>query len=498
MCAYVRIFNPTKIRKILDIDTTLIELYMRRIVISLLFAFALLTAKDSVAENIAQGVRVVVIDAGHGGPKYPGATYRGVTEKYLNLRVALKLGELIENRMPDVKVVYTRKTDMQFSADLNKDLQARAEIANKAGGDIFISIHANAARSASARGVETLIMGESPLEQRVNESVLFANNKEEFIDMSNEKTAAVVRAYIQNLQFTYGEYSEMMARLIQKNYAKSGRVARGIKRQPLKVLYATDMPSVLTEIGFMSNPDELKYMSSEKGQVEIAENLYNAVKEYSDFVRKSLLVEEPTKQDAMAKNPSQQAVDAAKSAAPQPQKEKVEPVAKPAPAVKTEEKPAERSANVPVVKPKDPAEVKTVDAEKVKAAAIPATSEAKPTAVVAKPAEQPATKPAQPTAKPAQPAAKPTAQPAAKPSGRAFVVQVMASTTPLSANDARFGKQQGKVRQYVAEGAGSYKYKYCVGRYADRDSAQKAAMSLQSEFKGAFVIEVEGENVVRK
>lgn len=456
---------------------------MRRIVISLLFAFALLAANDSAAENIAQGVRVVVIDAGHGGPKYPGATYRGVTEKYLNLKVALKLGELIENRMPDVKVVYTRKTDMQFSADLNKDLQARAEIANKAGGDIFISIHANAARSTSARGVETLIMGESPLEQRVNESVLFANNKDEFIDMSNEKTAAVVRAYIQNLQFTYGEYSEMMARLIQKNYAKSGRVARGIKRQPLKVLYATDMPSVLTEIGFMSNPDELKYMSSEKGQAEIAENLYNAVKEYSDFVRKSLLVEEPAKQEPTVKNPSQQAVDAAKSAVPQPQKEKIEPKVKTAPATKTEEKPAERNANVPVVKPQEPAVVKTVDTEKIKAAATPAPVAAKQSVVATKPAQQPTSKPAQQTA---------------KPSGRAFVVQVMASTTPLSVNDARFGKQQGKVRQYIAEGAGSYKYKYCVGRYADRDSAQKAAMSLQAEFKGAFVIEVEGENVVRK
>lgn len=456
---------------------------MRRIVISLLFAFALLAANDSAAENIAQGVRVVVIDAGHGGPKYPGATYRGVTEKYLNLKVALKLGELIENRMPDVKVVYTRKTDMQFSADLNKDLQARAEIANKAGGDIFISIHANAARSTSARGVETLIMGESPLEQRVNESVLFANNKDEFIDMSNEKTAAVVRAYIQNLQFTYGEYSEMMARLIQKNYAKSGRVARGIKRQPLKVLYATDMPSVLTEIGFMSNPDELKYMSSEKGQAEIAENLYNAVKEYSDFVRKSLLVEEPAKQEPTVKNPSQQAVDAAKSAVPQPQKEKIEPKVKTAPATKTEEKPAERNANVPVVKPKEPAVVKTVDTEKIKAAATPAPVAAKQSVVATKPAQQPTSKPAQQTA---------------KPSGRAFVVQVMASTTPLSVNDARFGKQQGKVRQYIAEGAGSYKYKYCVGRYTDRDSAQKAAMLLQAEFKGAFVIEVEGENVVRK
>ena len=268
---------------------------MQRKIVSLLLLFAIFATNVAGADNIAQGVKVVVIDAGHGGAKFPGATYRGVTEKSLNLKVALKLGELIESRMPEVKVVYTRKTDMQFSSDLNKDLQARAEIANKAGGDIFISIHANAARSTSARGVETLIMGESPLEQRVNESVLFANNKDEFIDMSNEKTAAVVRAYIQNLQFTYGEYSEMMARLIQKNYAKSGRVARGIKRQPLKVLYATDMPSVLTEIGFMSNPDELKYMSSEKGQTEIAENLYNAVKEYADFVRRSLLVEEPAK-----------------------------------------------------------------------------------------------------------------------------------------------------------------------------------------------------------
>ena len=208
MYACVRILNPTKIGKILDIDTTLFELYMRRIVISLLLLFATIAANVVAAENIAQGVKVVVIDAGHGGPKYPGASYRGVTEKSLNLAVALKLGKLIEERMPGVKVVYTRTTDMQFSSDLNKDLQARAEIANKAGGDIFISIHANAARSTSARGVETLIMGESPLEQRVNESVLFANNKDEFIDMSNEKTAAVVRAYIQNLQFTYGEYSE--------------------------------------------------------------------------------------------------------------------------------------------------------------------------------------------------------------------------------------------------------------------------------------------------
>ena len=502
---------------------------MRRIVISLLLIFATIAANAVAAENIAQGVKVVVIDAGHGGPKYPGASYRGVTEKSLNLAVALKLGKLIEERMPGVKVVYTRTSDMQFSADLNKDLQARAEIANKAGGDIFISIHANAARSTSARGVETLIMGESPLEQRVNESVLFANNKEEFIDMSNEKTAAVVRAYIQNLQFTYGEYSEMMARLIQKNYAKSGRVARGIKRQPLKVLYATDMPSVLTEIGFMSNPEELKYISSERGQAEIAENLYNAVKEYSDFVRKSLLIEEPTKSTSTVKSESEQAVDVAKSVATMTVTATNESVAVAKPEVKAVAEKMEAQANIPVEKPKDAAEIKSVDTEKIKSTAVvnvnPAVERVKVTPkpeqpkveqpkpeqlkpeqmkpgtsqpVVVKPvydAPKPAPKPAQP-AEPAQPSQPARTSKPAQPSGRAFVVQIMASATPLSVDDVRFGKQQGKVSQYVAEGA--YKYKYCVGRYTDRAAAQQAATALRVEFSGAFVIEVDGQNVVKR
>lgn len=480
---------------------------MRRIFVLVVLLLATLATNVAVAEDIAHGVRVVVIDAGHGGAKYPGASYRGVTEKSLNLKVALKLGELIESRMPEVKVVYTRKTDMQFSADLNKDLQARAEIANKAGGDIFISIHANAARSTSARGVETLIMGESPLEQRVNESVLFANNKEEFIDMSNQKTAAVVRAYIQNLQFTYGEYSEMMARLIQKNYAKSGRVARGIKRQPLKVLYATDMPSVLTEIGFMSNPEELKYMCSEKGQAEIAENLYNAVKEYSDFVRKSLLVDEPAK-SASATTPSHKAVEAVKSTVP------------------TATKGGEQ-ANVPVKKPADATVVKKVDVESVKEKA---TADPKPAQSVERVEVKAKSEPVkqEQTVTPTQPKVEPKTEPAksmkvvqastetvkseksvqpqtqtsqpktapAQPKGRAFVVQIMASTTPLSLDDSRFGKQRGRVSQYTAEG--TYRYKYCVGRYADRAEAQRAAMSLREEFNGAFVVEVDGSSVVKR
>ncbi len=265
---------------------------MRRSVFYLVAILFLALSSNAVfGENVAQGVRVVVIDAGHGGPKFPGARYNGICEKNINLQVALKLGALIERNMPDVKVVYTRKVEKQFSSVLTDDLQARADIANKADGDLFISIHSNAARDSRVRGVETLIMGESPMETRVNENILFANNKDEFLDMSDRKTAAIVRAYIQNLQFTYGEYSEMMARLVQKHYVKLGKVNRGVRKQPLKVLYATDMPSVLTEIGFMSNPQELKYITSEKGQNEIAAALFGAVKDYAEYVRKSLLVD---------------------------------------------------------------------------------------------------------------------------------------------------------------------------------------------------------------
>ena len=268
--------------------------------LTILMLFALVLQSNAVmADNVAQGVKVIVIDAGHGG-SFPGARYGGYSEKNINLQVALKLGAMIEKNMPEIKVVYTRKTDKNFSSNLRADLQARADIANNANGDLFISIHSNAhPKSTATKGVETLIMGESVLETSENEAILFANNKEEFFDMSDKSTAAIVRAHIQNLQFTYGEYSEVMARLIQKNYVKYGRVNRGIRKQPLRVLYATDMPSVLTELGFMSNSAELKYITSEAGQKELVNALYTAVKEYVAYVKKSLLIDDTAEKPAV-------------------------------------------------------------------------------------------------------------------------------------------------------------------------------------------------------
>ena len=287
---------------------------MKHILFCLLLLFGVVMhSTPLLAQDNGAGVRVIVIDAGHGGAAFPGAVYGGVKEKDINLAVALKLGALIEKELPSIKVVYTRKTDTALGKTLNEDLTARANIANKAEGDFFISIHANAARTTTVKGAETLIMGESEKETRYNESALYDNNKEELIDMSDENTAAMVRAYIQNLQFTYGEYSEMMARIMQSQYQKGGRTVRPVKRQLLKVLYATDMPSVLTELGFMTNKTELAYMNSEKGQAAYARMLCDAVKEYVGHINRMAGVdtviveskaEEPTKeQPAVVEEP---------------------------------------------------------------------------------------------------------------------------------------------------------------------------------------------------
>lgn len=376
--------------------------------LTVMLLFCLTLSIGSARAEGSQGVKVIVIDAGHGG-YFPGARYGGYAEKNINLQMALKLGQMIEKNMPQIKVVYTRTTEKHFSENLRSDLQARADIANKAGGDLFISIHANAHRNTGIRGVETLIMGESELETSENEAILFANNKEEFLDMSDQGTAAIVRAHIQNLQFTYGEYSEVMARLVQKHYSNLGRTNRGIRKQPLRVLYATDMPSILTEIGFMSNSAELKYITSEKGQNELVTALYKAVRDYVEHVRGSVLRE----------NGEQETVEQPKPApkpAPEPEQKKIQPKPQPKP-----------------------------EAEKSKSAVR-------------------------------------------------YTVQVMASKTAVSTKDARFGSYKGKVRQVRAEG--SFSYKYCVGDFADRKSAQATVATVRKTFPQAFVIAVKDGKVV--
>lgn len=422
----------------------------------LLFAFAAVTVltNGATAGNIAHGVEVVVIDAGHGG-KFPGAHYGNVYEKDLTLKVALKLGKLIEEGMPGVKVVYTRKTDKALGTDLATDLQARADIANKAGGDLFVSIHVNAAKSSAARGVETLIMGESPKEQRYNENALFENNREDLIDMSDERTAAIVRAYIQNLQFTYGEYSMALARCIQNNYLKAGRHSRGIKPQLLRVLYATDMPGVLTEIGFMSNAQEMAYMKSEKGQDEIARSIYEGVKDYSAYVLETRRAgEEAAASPKPVKEPETQVVIGK------------EPV-RPAEQDKASDTPAGKSGRKPAGKAATPEK-----AEPQKAAGKSGAQKPEPQ------------KPAGAEAAPNQ-AARPLR----------YTVQVLASAQTVPTSSARFKSYRNKVKQYTAEGR--FRYKYCVGEYDTRAAAQKRLAEVRKVFPDAFVVSCRGTQIVK-
>ena len=429
----------------------------------LLFAFAAATIFTNVAfaGNIAHGVEVVVIDAGHGG-KFPGAHYGGVYEKDLTLKVALKLGKLVEEGMPGVKVVYTRSTDKTLGADLAADLQARADIANKAGGDLFISIHANAApRATGVRGVETLIMGESSKEQRYNENALFENNREDLIDMSDERTAAIVRAYIQNLQFTYGEYSMAFARCIQNSYLKAGRHSRGIKPQLLRVLYATDMPGVLTEIGFMSNQQELAYMKSDKGQNEIARSLYQAIRNYSAYVLGTRMAEEEQAASAKAAVAGEKATSAKPGAA--------------------EQAPASAAGTAPEKKP-----VEGKAAAGKPGAEKPAAKPAEKT--VTKPAEGKAAAPA-PSETPEKPAAKPAVQPLR------YTIQVMASASSVPVSSAQFRAYRGKVKEYKAEGR--FPYKYGVGEYDTREAAQRKLAEVRKVFPGAFVAACRGTQIVK-
>ena len=251
-----------------------------RTLILMALLFALWLPRTASAQNSKEGISVIILDAGH-GEWDPGCMRGGVREKDITLKVVLRLGKMIEREMPGVKVCYTRKTDKALGPDKRTDLRARAKLANDMKGDLMLSVHVNAAKDPRACGVETLVMGETPFEQRGNKKALMESNREDMFDMSDEKTAAMVRAYIQNMQFSYGEYSMAMAKYIQSNYKKDGRVMRRIKAQPLMVLYATNMPGVLTEIGFLSNAKERALMTSDKCLDQIARSLLRAVKEYS-------------------------------------------------------------------------------------------------------------------------------------------------------------------------------------------------------------------------
>ncbi len=217
----------------------------------------------------------VVLDPGHGGHD-SGAVGSKAKEKTINLAVALKLGELIKKGHPDVKVLYTRSTDKYIA------LMDRANFANRNKADLFISIHANAVKKGSTvRGTETFTLGldrtaeNMEVVKRENSVILLEDNyleKYEGFD-PNSAESYIIFEFIQNKHM---EQSVSFASGIQTKFKGKNRVNRGVKQGGLLVLKQTSMPGVLVELGFISNRDEERYMSSASGQNELAQCVYDA------------------------------------------------------------------------------------------------------------------------------------------------------------------------------------------------------------------------------
>ena len=223
-------------------------------------------------------IQTIVIDAGHGG-KDTGALGKVTTEKALNLAVALKFGAYIEENLPDVKVIYTRKTDKFV------ELSERADIANRNNADVFISIHCNSTETPnSAYGAETFVMGESKNEKNLavakkeNASILLEDNTDAYDNFDPNSTEAYILFSL--TQSVYQGQSLTLADKVQKQFAAKGRHDRGVQQAGFLVLWKTAMPSILVELGFINNNKEEQFLNSEKGQTQMALALYRAFEEY--------------------------------------------------------------------------------------------------------------------------------------------------------------------------------------------------------------------------
>ncbi|MGJ1195424.1 N-acetylmuramoyl-L-alanine amidase family protein [Sphingobacterium spiritivorum] len=272
------------------------------IALSLLVIFLILPSTNKSQSKSPYKIKTIVIDAGHGGHD-SGARGRETLEKHVALQVALKLGKLIESELPGVKVLYTRKTD-EFV-----ELYKRIYYANDNHADLFISIHCNSGgisrvttrnrkgkrvtssvTNSSAKGTETLVsgygrLGEQDAALRENASLLLESNyKDNYQGFDPKDPESYIVFSLMKNQFR--DQSIKLASYMQNEYVKSGRTNRGVWEKSLAVLARAGMPAVLTEIGFISNPDEEQFMMSDSGQNEIINNLLNAIKTYKRSVER--------------------------------------------------------------------------------------------------------------------------------------------------------------------------------------------------------------------
>lgn len=465
-------------------------------------------------------VRTVVIDPGHGGAK-PGAQGKRTQEKAITLAVAKKFGKLVEDNYPDVKVIYTRTTDVDIS------LAERAHIANRNKADLFISIHANSHPTSTPTGVETFVMGLS--ESRANLEVAKKENADILLE-ADYKSNADYNGFDPNAPETYVmltmfqnafiDKSLNLAQAIQTQYKHNIKtVNRGVKQAELYVLYKTTCPSVLTEIGFISNPTEEAYMISDEGQATIAVCLFNAFMTYKSTEEGTDRIANPV---INIKGWKQAGAKEERKPEPKPAVEekpaeqtpvvKEEPKEEPKAVVPQEAPKAEPAVEKPVVKeePKAPVEEKKpavvekkaelepvvevpkeAPAEKpVPSAQLPAQTSQPRQSVQPSPSSQPS--PASQVSKPSQPS-KPGQPSQHTSSGVRYRVQFCTATRNMKVGDPDL---QG-IKDFHVAHSGKY-YMYTAGDYLTLAEARQRCKKIQdgTRFKDAFVVAIfRGERI---
>jgi N-acetylmuramoyl-L-alanine amidase len=234
--------------------------------------------QNDTSTNSSEAVKTVVIDAGHGG-RDPGCVGRFLKEKDVALFISLKLGDFIKKAYPQMNVLYTRDEDVFIPLD------ERAKVANDNEADLFISIHANAA-SPSAYGTETFVLGlhrtesQRKVMERENSTIHFEEGAEEkYKDFDLSPEAIIARQLQQGI---FLDHSISFAENIESNFVGLGRKSRGVKQAGFLVLYKTTVPSVLVEVGFLTNRAEESFFRDTLNRIKIANSLFKSFQNYKN------------------------------------------------------------------------------------------------------------------------------------------------------------------------------------------------------------------------
>lgn len=259
---------------------------LRNLRFALLFLLLTLTTAQAVAQKGGKKTFTVVIDAGHGGVD-PGALGKKSQEKNINFTVSNMLGEMIKKAYPEVKVIYTRTTDVKIP------LARRADIANKANANLFISIHSNASTNKSANGCQTFTLGAGiDAEAKAaamyeNEVILTEDNFEETYKGFDPRSS---ESYIifELMRSHDMELSVKLAEMVQKGMLGNTTLNdRGVSAAGFLVLHRTVMPSILIELGFITNSKDEGIIASKEGQAKLAKGIFNGFAEYYELYGKS-------------------------------------------------------------------------------------------------------------------------------------------------------------------------------------------------------------------